>query len=136
MVPSIIGIIPARYSSTRFYGKPLANILGKPMIQWVYERSKLAKSLKDVYVATDSEKIAETIKKFNGKYIMTSTDCETGTDRIREALSGISEQVDIVVNIQGDEPLITSEIIDSIVKPMLKNPDISISTAYTQIENE
>jgi len=133
---NIVGIIPARYSSSRFPGKPLADILGKPMIQWVYERSKLAKSLKDVYIATDDERIADTVDSFGGKYIMTSKNCKSGTDRIIEALSQIEEHIDIVVNIQGDEPLITANVIDSIVKPIIKNPDIPVSTAYTKINKK
>lgn len=107
----IVSIIPARYASTRFPGKPLAEISGKPMIQWVFER---ASSVFDyVYVATDDNRIAEAVKAFNGKVVMTSNAHQSGTDRCAEALKIIEDQTnlkfDVVVNIQGDEPFIQPE---------------------------
>jgi len=113
-----VGIIPARYDSTRFPGKPLADILGKPMIQHVYERAVHAKLLDEVIVATDSPLIEEKVKKFNGKVRMTSSHHKTGTERIAEIAKEIDS--DIVVNIQGDEPLIESDSLDELVKLIQK----------------
>jgi 3-deoxy-manno-octulosonate cytidylyltransferase (CMP-KDO synthetase) len=108
------GIIPARYSSSRFPGKPLAMIGNKPMIQRVYEQA--CKSLSNVYVATDDTRIYETVLNFGGKAIMTSPEHQSGTDRCAEAVSGIMSEtgnpIDIVVNIQGDEPFIKPEQIE------------------------
>lgn len=109
--PNVIGIIPARYASTRFPGKPLALLQEKPMIQWVYE--SCSEIFDELYVATDDERISHAVKSFNGKYILTSKEHQSGTDRCLEALEKIEEKkkisFDIVVNIQGDEPLIQAE---------------------------
>ena len=104
-----IGIIPARYQSTRFPGKPLALINGKPMIQWVYERS--AEALREVWVATDNQQILDTVESFGGYATMTSSDHRSGTDRCAEAALKLSSDIDfdVVVNIQGDEPFIQPE---------------------------
>ncbi len=99
-----IGIIPARYASQRFPGKPLAILGGKTVIQRVYEQVR--KVLEDVYVATDDERIFKTVENFGGKAIMTSPDHKSGTDRIEEAVEKIGEGFDVVINIQGDEPFI------------------------------
>ena len=99
-----ICIIPARYGSSRFPGKPLAVIKGKTVIQRVYE--KASSILEDVYVATDDERIFKEVENFGGKVIMTRSDHESGTDRIEEAVSKISIPCDVVINIQGDEPFI------------------------------
>lgn len=99
----VVAVIPARYESSRFPGKPLALILGKPMIQWVYERVSMAKEVDAVFVATDSQRIADCVASFGGKAIMTG-ECNSGTDRVYEAVNGYD--CDIVVNIQGDEPTI------------------------------
>jgi len=99
-----IGLIPARYASTRFPGKPLALLGGKPIIQWVYERAHEA--LDDAVVATDDERILDVVRGFGGKAVMTSTAHQSGTDRIEEALNKIGMDYDGVVNIQGDEPFI------------------------------
>ena len=120
-----VGIIPARYGSTRFPGKPLADILGKPMIQHVYERAIHAKLLDEVIVATDSPLIEKEVKKFNGKVCMTSPYHKTGTERIAE----IAEKIDfeIIINIQGDEPLIEPESLDELVK-LMQNGDVLMAT--------
>lgn len=136
----ILSIIPARYASTRFPGKPLAEISGKPMIQWVYERVSLV--FEHVYVATDDNRIAEAVKAFNGKVVMTSSSHQSGTDRIAEALLIIQKETsikfDVVINIQGDEPFIQPEQlrkvascfsdakvqIATLVKPFSQNEDI------------
>src|SRR6185503_11287596 len=106
-----IGIIPARYASTRFPGKCLFEIAGKPLVQWVVERAKRAKSLSEVIVATDDERIAKAIKGV--RVVMTSPNHPSGTDRLAEVAAKI--ECDIVVNIQGDEPLIGIEMIDQMV---------------------
>ena len=98
------GIIPARFASTRFPGKPLALIGGKTMIQRVYE--KASSVLKHVYVATDDERIANAVKEFGGNVIITSPNHQSGTDRCYEALCNTGEKFDVVINIQGDEPFI------------------------------
>lgn len=124
-----IGIIPARYASIRFPGKPLAMIHGKTMIQRVYEQA--LKVLTHVYVATDDSRIENEVKKFNGKVIMTSSSHQSGTDRCAEALSIFnstnSEKIDVVINIQGDEPFIQPSQIKKIMSCFDK-PDTQIAT--------
>ncbi|ERN11545.1 3-deoxy-manno-octulosonate cytidylyltransferase, mitochondrial [Amborella trichopoda] len=131
-----VGIIPARYKSSRFEGKPLAQILGKPMIQRTWERAKLAVTLDHVVVATDDEKIAECCRGFGADVIMTSESCQNGTERCNEALQKLKKKYDIVVNIQGDEPLIEPEIIDGVVKALQRAPDAVFSTAVTSLKPE
>ena len=113
-----LAIIPARYASTRFPGKPLVDIHGKPMIQHVYERSSA--SFDDCYVATDDQRIADAVEGFAGKVVMTSTEHRNGTERCREALDKIEaaggQKYDVVVNIQGDEPFIAAEQLESLKK--------------------
>ena len=107
-----IGLIPARYASTRFPGKPLALLNGKPVIQHVYEQA--AKVLDAVYVATDDERIYNKVLAFGGKAVMTSTEHHSGTDRIEEALEKVGGDFDVVVNIQGDEPFIAQSQIETL----------------------
>lgn len=107
-----VGIIPARYASTRFLGKPLIDINGKPMIQRVYEQAKKSKNLSAVFVATDDKRIETHVKSFGGKVIMTSARHKSGTDRCAEAIKKINGKFDVVVNIQGDEPFIQPKQID------------------------
>jgi len=130
---NIIGVIPARYGSSRFPGKPLVKIKGKPMIQHVYERARLSKKLDEVVVATDHRIIYDTVKSFGGKVIMTKTDHESGSDRIAE----VSERIDgdIFVNIQGDEPLINPQLIDQIIEEAKKNLNYVV-TAKTKIREK
>src|SRR5215471_12028937 len=111
----VIGVIPARYKSSRLEGKPLADILGKPMVQHVYERARRAKNLDEVIVATDDERIHRTVVNFGGKAVMTSADHRSGTDRVAEAIA--SDPADIVVNIQGDEPMLDPVMLDEVVAP-------------------
>jgi 3-deoxy-manno-octulosonate cytidylyltransferase (CMP-KDO synthetase) len=106
----IVGVIPARWGSTRFPGKSLALIGGKPLIQWVYERCCAAQTLSDVLVATDDERIEEAVLKMGGRVAMTRSDHPSGTDRIAEAVG--ETDADVVINIQGDEPLISPALID------------------------
>jgi 3-deoxy-D-manno-octulosonate cytidylyltransferase len=109
-----IGLIPARYASTRFPGKPLALLAGKPVIQHVYEQA--SKVLDAVYVATDDERIYNKVEEFGGKAVMTSTEHHSGTDRIEEALQKVGGDFDVVVNIQGDEPFIQKSQIETLCK--------------------
>ncbi|KAF5728314.1 Nucleotide-diphospho-sugar transferases superfamily protein isoform 1 [Tripterygium wilfordii] len=132
----VVGIIPARFASSRFQGKPLVEILGKPMIQRTWERSKLATTLDHVVVATDDEEIAECCIGFGADVIMTSESCRNGTERCNEALQKLEKKYDIVVNIQGDEPLIDPEIIDGVVKALQAAPDAVFSTAVTSLKPE
>ncbi|HRZ96503.1 MAG TPA: 3-deoxy-manno-octulosonate cytidylyltransferase [Paludibacter sp.] len=113
-VLTFAAIIPARYASTRFAGKPLVNIGGKTMIQRVYEQ--VSKALKDVYVATDDQRIYDEVVSFGGKVIMTSDQHRSGTDRCFEALTKLPEKFDVVVNVQGDEPFIQPEQIEELKK--------------------
>lgn len=106
------GIIPARYASTRFPGKPLATLAGKPVIEHVYRR--VAEALGSAYVATDDERIAQAVERFGGQAVMTRADHKSGTDRIAEALEKTGREVDVVVNVQGDEPFITTRQIETL----------------------
>ena len=119
-------IIPARYASTRFPGKPLASLLGKPMIRRVYERALEAERVTSVWVATDDDRIADAVKGFGGKVIMTSPDHPTGTHRVIEAFQRVGG--DPVINLQGDEPLIRAEQIDSIVDALAGDPKTDVAT--------
>lgn len=128
-----IAIIPARYASTRFPGKPLADMGGKPMIQRVYEQVKRA--VHDVWVATDDSRIFETVKAFGGKAVMTSTDHRSGTDRIQEAYSKIGDDFDVVINVQGDEPFIQPEQIESL-KECFDSKDVELATLVKPFKKE
>ena len=130
------GIIPARYASSRFPGKPLALIGNRTMIQRVYEQASVSLSM--VYVATDDKRIYDAIIDFGGKAIMTSPDHQSGTDRCAEAVTKISEdtgkKIDIVVNIQGDEPFIKPEQITLLMNCFLNNSDVTIATLIRKCE--
>jgi len=128
----IVAVIPARYGSTRFEGKPLADILGKPMIQHVYEGVCQSKLIDEVIVATDDQRILEAVQQFNGKGVMTSPDHFTGTDRAAEVSRKL--RAEIVVNVQGDEPLIKGSFIDKAIRPLLDDDTILMSTLMTRIE--
>lgn len=130
----IVGIIPARFASTRLMGKPLASIGGKPMIQHTYENSLKSKLLNKVVVAVDDEKVAQVIKDFGGTAIMTSKDISTGSDRIAIAAKQI-EGVKIIVNIQGDEPFIHGEMIDQAIEPLLFDSSVQVTTLAKRIES-
>jgi 3-deoxy-manno-octulosonate cytidylyltransferase (CMP-KDO synthetase) len=130
----IIGMIPARYASTRFRGKVIADIVNKPMIQRVYEQANKSTILDQLIVAVDDERVFECVKGFGGKVIMTSTAHESGTDRIAEAIENIDAE--IVVNIQGDQPLFDARMIEEAVQPMLEDSNIQMSTLKTKIGKE
>lgn len=129
-----VGIIPARWGSTRFPGKPLAPILGRPMIQWVVEAALKAVRLSQVIVATDDSRILDAVKGFGGCAELTSDQHRTGSDRIAEVAA--RGQWDLVVNIQGDEPLIDPADIDRAVKGLADNPDIPVSTLMAPVKTE
>jgi len=135
---NIIGIIPARLASTRLPNKPLAKILGMPMIGHVYFRSKMCKTLNEVYVATCDQEVADYIASIGGKAIMTANTHERASDRTAEAVLAIEAQtnkkVDIVVMIQGDEPMTTPEMIDQAVQPLIQDKKILISNLMADIE--
>lgn len=128
----IVAVIPARYGSTRFEGKPLAEILGKPMIQWVYEGVRQSKLINQIIVATDDRRILETVEQFGGMAMMTSPDHATGSDRVSEVTRKLKAEV--IVNVQGDEPLLRGNIIDRAIRPLLKDSSIPLSTLMTRIE--
>ena len=128
-------IIPARYASTRLEGKPLCKVCGKPIIQWVYERAKKSKLANDVIVATDDKRIFDTVKAFDGKVVMTSTEHKCGSDRLIEVVKK-DETIDIIVNVQGDEPLIKPESIDEAIKILINDNNVDISTLIRKIEDE
>ena len=114
----ILAVIPARYSSTRFPGKPLALIGNKPMIQWVYERASMASELLRVVVATDDERISAAVSRFGGEAVLTSKAHENGTARCLEVLQMQQDSYDILINIQGDEPLVKAEQISTLAKAL------------------
>ncbi len=120
-------IIPARYASTRFPGKPLCKIAGKPMIEHVYKRAKESKLAQEVFVATDDERISSVVQSFGGKFIMTRQDHASGTDRLAEVAQKMPD-IAVFVNVQGDEPLIDPGNIDKAIEPVLNNPDVKMST--------
>ena len=128
---NIIGIIPARYSSTRFPGKPLADILGKPMIQHVYERAKLAHNLRDVLVATDDAGICHAVHSFGGKAVMTDSSLPNGTARCEQALRIWGGEADAVINIQGDEPLLDPVMIDEAAELLREDECVTLCRELT-----
>ena len=138
-----LGIIPSRFGSSRFPGKPLAMLAGKPLVAWVVEAVKKAKSLDEVLVATDDERIAETVRQYGGLAVMTPSALPSGTDRIacaareHNAAAGLSDFADddILVNIQGDEPLIDPALVDELALKLRLNPKWDMATAVTPIRS-
>lgn len=134
----IVGIIPARYGSSRFPGKPLAKILGKSLIQRTYENTLRCKLLDSCFVATDDERIYEHVKDFGGNVVMTSPNNPTGTDRLIESLSleNKLQEADIIINIQGDEPCLQPSLIEDIINALKDETLAVMSTAVMKIENQ
>jgi 3-deoxy-manno-octulosonate cytidylyltransferase (CMP-KDO synthetase) len=130
----IIGVIPARYKSSRLEGKPLADIHGKSMVQHVYERAKRSSALDDLLVATDDERIRDTVLSFGGKAMMTGAAHRSGTDRVAEAVRGMD--VDVVVNIQGDEPMLDPAMLTELVEPFRKGTEAGIVTLKKRVLRE
>jgi 3-deoxy-manno-octulosonate cytidylyltransferase (CMP-KDO synthetase) len=128
---SIVAIIPARYASTRLPGKALADLDGRPMIEHVYRRASAARSVSRVIVATDDLRIAARVKGFGGQVKLTKPTHETGTDRLAEVVESLD--CDIVVNVQGDEPLIDPRAIDELVAPLAADPTVQMTTLYRRI---
>jgi 3-deoxy-manno-octulosonate cytidylyltransferase (CMP-KDO synthetase) len=128
----IVAIVPARYASTRLPAKPLVDLCGKPMIQRVVEQARKATLIDDVIVATDDERIEKVVTAFGGKAVMTPAAIATGSDRIAYAAQHLQD-ADIIVNIQGDEPLVDPRAIDAAVQPMVENQDIQVATLVKNI---
>lgn len=131
---NIIGIIPSRYNSTRFPGKPLVDIGGKSMIQRVYEQTQKVRSFSKIIVATDDVRIEEHVKSFGGDVIMTSTEHQSGTDRCGEVVRKLKENYDIVVNIQGDEPFIQPEQLEKLIATF-DDVNTQIATLAIKLKN-
>jgi len=129
----VVGVIPARYSSTRFEAKVLADIMGKPMIQWVWERAKQVKILDELIIACDDERVADVARGFGAQVAMTAKGHISGTDRIAEVVNPLD--VKVVVNIQGDEPLVHPTMIDSVARAILSDSSIFVSTIIRKIGN-
>src|SRR5271167_901445 len=129
----VVVVIPARYASTRLPGKPLVLLGGKPMIQRVYERARLAKRAHRVIVATDDERIVAAVEAFGGEARMTRPDHRTGTERVAEVAAHVSG--DVFVNVQGDEPLLDPAAVDTAITALLEEPAAPIATVATLIKN-
>lgn len=130
----IIGIIPARFASTRLIGKPLADICGKPMIQHTYNSARKSKLMDKVVIAVDDEKVFQVVKNFGAEVYMTPKDCASGSDRIALVAEQIPEAT-IIVNIQGDEPFIKGKMIDEAIEPLLFDKKVNLSTLARRITN-
>lgn len=130
----IVGIIPARFGSSRLMGKPLADIGGKPMIQHTYESSKTSRLLSEVIIATDDERVAEVCRDFGARVFVTPGDILTGSDRIAFVAKQLPD-ADIIVNIQGDEPFIRGIMIDQAVEPLIFDLSVNVSTLAKKIES-
>jgi 3-deoxy-manno-octulosonate cytidylyltransferase (CMP-KDO synthetase) len=130
----VIGVIPARYHSTRLEGKALADILGRSMVQHVYERARQARHLDDVFVATDDERIRRAVTDFGGRAVMTSTEHRSGTDRVAEAVAALD--ADVVVNIQGDEPMLDPVMLEEVVEPFHRGTPAALVTLKKEVFTE
>ena len=134
MRPStVIAVIPSRYGSTRLPGKSLIQLCGKPLVQWVYERTRQARGLDRVVVATDDQRIADAVCGFGGEVVMTRPDHPSGTDRIAEAVQGLG--ADVILNVQGDEPLIDPALIDELAAVLSAEAGWDMGTAATPIHD-
>ena len=129
----ILGVIPSRYESSRLPGKPLKDICGKPMVWWVYQLAKKVKGLSDIVVATDDQRIVDVCTSYNMNVILTSTEHETGTDRVAEVARII--EADLYITIQGDEPLLEPEVVQQAIDIMVQNPTVKCATLKTIYKN-
>lgn len=127
----VLDVIPARFKSTRLEGKVLADIAGKPMVRHVYERALEARCLDEVLVATDDERILAAVHRFGGKAVITAESHTSGTDRIAEVAAGVD--VDVVVNVQGDEPMLDPAMIEELVAPFQSDPGLAMSTIKKRV---
>ncbi len=132
---NILCVIPARYASTRLPGKPLKDVAGKPMICRVYDRAAQAKTLSGVVVATDDERILRAVEDHGGRAMMTRKDHPTGTDRLAEVAAAYPD-VDLIINVQGDEPLIEPSLIDELGRAFSEDPELRMATVMTPMEDE
>lgn len=130
----VIGVIPARYKSSRLEGKPLADILGRSMVQHVFERARRARNLDEILVATDDERIRHAVETFGGKAVMTSADHRSGTDRVAEAITNLD--ADVVVNIQGDEPMLDPVMLEEVVEPFRNATETVLVTLKKEVFHE
>ena len=130
----VIGVIPARYASSRFEGKALALLGGRPVVEHVYERACQARKLDEIFIATDDARIAEAVESFGGRSVMTSSKHASGTDRVAEAVRELD--VEVVVNIQGDEPFISPRTIDQTIEPFESERDLEMTTLMRPIAEE
>ena len=130
----VLVVIPARYGSTRFPGKPLALLHGKPVIQHVYEQAAKARSADEVVVATDDERIIAAVSRFNGRAMMTSPSARSGTDRVAEVARGRAAEV--IINVQGDEPLIHAEMVDQLADCLTKHPAVPMASLMVPLREE
>ncbi len=130
---NIVGIIPARFASTRLMGKLLANIGGKPVIQHTYESIQKAKLMNDVIIAVDDEKLLEVVRSFGAKAILTPKELLTSTDRVAYIATGM--EADVFLNIPGAQPFISSKMIDEVIEPHLFDPEISITTLARKVDS-
>lgn len=131
----VLCVIPARYASTRLPGKPLLDIAGKPMVVRVYERASKAKGVSETLVATDDERIRAAVESSGGKAMLTRADHPTGTDRLAEVAAAFPD-VDLIVNVQGDEPLIEPSLIDELIAQFEGEPELAMATVKTEIQDE
>ena len=131
--PQIVAIIPARYDATRLPGKPLADIGGRPMIEHVYRRAASARGVNAVLVATDDDRIATAVRSFGGAAVLTRAAHRTGTDRIAEVAARLS--CDVILNVQGDEPLIEPQMIEAVIAPLAADPTLEMSTVCVAISD-
>lgn len=127
----VIGVIPSRWASTRLPGKSLVSICGKPLVQWVVEAASKASMIDELLVATDDQRIVEAVESIGGRAVMTSPDHPSGTDRIAEAVKGMDAE--LIVNIQGDEPLLDAALLDQLVRVMINDESWDMATAATPI---
>lgn len=127
-------VIPARFGSSRLPGKPLADLLGKPMVQWVFEKAQQVPSAHTVVVATDDQRIADVVNAFGGNVVLTSPHHPSGTDRLVEVMNQV--EADIYINLQGDEPLVRSSDIEQLAQGMLADPTVDVGTLYHSIEDD
>lgn len=130
----VIGIIPARFSATRFMGKVLADLGGKPVVQHVWENAKKAKLFEDLIIATDDERVVKAAEDFEAKVVYTSPDQPSGTDRLIEVVNPID--VEVIVNIQGDEPMVRPEMLDELARAILDDKDVYMATLAKKIEDK
>ncbi|MBF0358477.1 MAG: 3-deoxy-manno-octulosonate cytidylyltransferase [Magnetococcales bacterium] len=131
----ILGVIPCRMNASRLPGKPLLKLLGRPLIQHVYEGVQTSKKIDQFIVATDSQNIIDCVRSFGGQAVLTSSSHNTGTERVAEVAEKLAEY-DIILNIQGDEPLVTGEMVDQLATPLVENPGIHMTALKGRITNQ